>query len=369
MWILWMEEFRKIAARKILWIAFFLLLGFAAFRLFTELDDYTVTIDGESFRGQEALDRDKALTKQYAGILTKEKVKEIYHKYGFYPYSDPDNRAIEKNFLSRYVTDTFTDRRENVLEPHFYEGEEWEYWAAPYLDGKAKFDYVFGWNDFLEMYVYVLLSVYVILMLGLSPVFSEEYMLKTADIIRTTKRGKSSAVWMKLLSACTFSVFLTGMAGICLFLLYLWVYGAQGLDASAVFLSFVSFYGYCPETVGGLLLFIAALGICGALLLTGITLGFSSLCRNSFLALVLSVGTFLFPVLWIKILGPMCMEILGRTAAANVTHFMASMPVYLPMSIGFAFSKEQIALHLGTAFAVGTFGALYGYFRFRSCKE
>ena len=44
MWIIWKEEFRKIAARKILWIAFFLLLGFAAFRLFIELGHYSVTI-------------------------------------------------------------------------------------------------------------------------------------------------------------------------------------------------------------------------------------------------------------------------------------------------------------------------------------
>ncbi|MCI9216929.1 MAG: ABC transporter permease subunit [Dorea sp.] len=367
MWIIWKEEFRKIAARKILWIAFFLLLGFAAFRLFIELGHYSVTIDGENFRGQEAVDKDKALTKQYAGILTEEKVNEIYYKYGFYPYSDPDNTTIEKNFLSKYITDTFTDA--NVFNPHFYDRKEWEYKVAPYLERKAKFDYVLGWNDFLEMYVLVLLSVYVILMLGLAPVFSEEYTLKTADIIRTTKRGKSSAVWMKILSACIFSIFLTCIAGIYLFLLYLWVYGTQGLDASAVFLSFVSFYGYCPETVGGLLLFITVMGILGAVLLTGITLAFSSLCRNSFLALVLSASAFLFPVLWIKAIGPMCMGVIGRTAATNVTHFMASMPAYLPMSTGFAFSGKQTAIHLGTASAVGGLGILYGYFRFRSCKE
>lgn len=238
-----------------------------------------------------------------------------------------------------------------------------------YLEKRAQFDYVFGWSDFAEMYVLVLLSLYVILMIGLSPVFSEEYMLKTADIVRTTKRGKSSGIWIKILASCVFSVFLTCIAGIYLLVLYLLVYGAQGLDASAVFLSFAFFYGYCPETVGGFLLFIGALGVLGSLLLTGITLGFSSLCRTSFLALLLSAAAFLFPVLWIKVLAPMCMGVLGRTAAMHITHFMASMPAYLPMSTGFAFSLKQITVHIGIAFAVGASGILYGYIRYRSCKE
>lgn len=103
MWIIWKEEFRKIASRKILWIAFCLLLGFAAFRLFTELGHYTVTIDGKNFRGKEAVEMDKALTKQYAGVLTEEKIDEIYYKYGFYPYGDPENTQIEKNFLSQCI--------------------------------------------------------------------------------------------------------------------------------------------------------------------------------------------------------------------------------------------------------------------------
>ena len=66
------------------------------------------------------MDKDKALTKQYAGILTEEKVNEIYYKYGFYPYSDPDNTTIEKNFLSKYITDTFTDFPKFFLpyDPH-----------------------------------------------------------------------------------------------------------------------------------------------------------------------------------------------------------------------------------------------------------
>lgn len=371
MWTIWKEEFRKIAARKIIWSATFLLLAFATFRLFAELNDYTVTIDERNYRGQEAVDKDRALTKQYAGVLTEDKINEIYREYGFYPYADPDNTKIEKNFLSKYITDTFTGAltMESIFDLHFYEGREWERNVEPYLKGNVKFDYIYGWDDFVEIYMLILLVLYVILIIGLSPVFSEEYMLKTADILRTTKRGKGSGIWMKILAACVFAVLLTFMAGIYLLGIYLFVYGAQGLDASAVLLRFSTFYGYCPKSVGGLLFFMAFLGLLGALILSGITLGISAVCRNSFLALVLSAAVFSFPVLWIKVLGAMCMGILGPAVTTNITHFMASMPAYLPMSIGFAFSEKQIIIHAGISLAVGVSGCLYGYYRYRSGKE
>lgn len=371
MWIIWIEEFRKIAARKIIWLATFLLLAFITLRLVTQLKDYTVTIDGKTLEGQDAVEADKALTKRYAGILTEKEVNELYGKYGFYPYDDPDNTELEKNYLNRFITDHFTGFRTtgNVFDLHLYEGEEWEQNAAPYLEENVKFDYVYGWDDCVETYILVLLVSYVILLIGLSPVFSEEYMLKTADILRTTKRGKDSAVWMKILAACAFVALHILAVSIYSLGIYLWAYGAQGLDASAVLLRFSTFYGYCPKTVAGLFLFIAALGLLGSLLLTGMTLGLSAACRNSFLSLVFSAAVFSFPVLWMKVLWPMCMGILGTAVTTNITHFISSMPAFLPMSIGFSFSSEQIVIHICIAAAVGTAGFLYSYYRYRRCRE
>lgn len=240
---------------------------------------------------------------------------------------------------------------------------------TPYLEYKAEFDYIYGWSDFVEMYMLVLMVLYVILIVGLSPVFAEEYMLKTADIIRTTKRGKSSGIWMKILAACVFAVLLTALVTLCLFGIYFLVYGTQGSDASAVFLSLATFYGYCPKSVGGFLILMAALGVVGAFILTGITLGYSSACRNSFLALIMSVVVFLVPLFWIKVLLPMCQGFLKTAVIKVISHFMTAMPMYLPISTGFAFSGKQIIMHLVIAGIVGAFGMGYGYFRYRSCRK
>ncbi len=377
MWIIWKEEFKKIAARKIIWSAVVLLLGFVTFRLYSETRSYEVTIEGKTYCGQEAIRKDQELTKKYAGVLTEEKIYQIYEEYGFYPYFE-EGGTSEKNFLNRCITDRFTNFRtmfgydgtyDGNTDIRFYEGEEWDRNVAPYLRNRVEFDYIYGWSDLAEMYILLLTVLDIILIVGLSPVFAEEYTLRTADILRTTKRGKGSGIWMKISAACVFSVLLTVLASLYLFGIYLLVYGTQGLGASSRFLSFASFFGYCPGSVEGFLLFLAVLAVFGVFLLTGITLGYSSACRNSFLTLILSVVGFFVPVFWVKGLLPMFQKLLGPAAAKVITHFMVSMPVYLPMSTEFSFSGLQTVIHLGIAVAAGIFGMAYGYFRYRSCRN
>ena len=213
------------------------------------------------------------------------------------------------------------------------------------------------------MYVLIILALFVVLILGLSPVFAEEYQLKTADILRTTRRGRASGIWMKILASACFAVALT--LGACAYLwgIYLAVYGVQGLDASSILLNFATPFGYCPESVLGFFLYITCLGIIGALLLTGMVAGISAACHSPFLALILALSGYLFPVVWIKILGRMLP--LDMALSRIISHFMTSMPIYLPMSTGFGFSANQMALHLCIALAVGTGGMFTGYYRFR----
>ncbi len=304
---IWKEELYKIKSRKIIWFGVFLLLAFATIRLYNECYHYTTSIDGSVYHGREAIRRDKALASRCSGLLSEDTIAQIYKDYGFF-YYDANGNAIG-NYLNRFVTEEFTNFRQtdgNTLdEIHFREGADWEHNCAYLLENEVRFDYVYGWNDFAEMYVLVILSLFVILILGLSPVFAEEYQLRTADILRTTRRGKASGIWMKILASACFAVALT--LGACAYLwgLYYVVYGAQGLNASAVLLNFATPFGYCPESVLGFFLYITGLGVLGSLLLTGIVTGISAVCRTPFLALILSLSGYLFPLVWVKILGQM----------------------------------------------------------------
>lgn len=367
MWTIWKEELYKISSRKIIWLGVFLLLAFATIRLYGECTHYTTVIDGNTYQGLEAIRKDKELTIRFRGLLTLEKIRQIYNEYGFF-YYDADTGSAAGNYLNRFITEEFTNfRQTDGVDPeeiHFRKGADWENNSAYLLDRKVRFDYVYGWNDFAEMYVLVIVALFVILILGIAPSFAEEYQLKTADILRTTRRGKGAGIWMKILAALCFTVTLTCGACIYLWCIYLAVYGVQGLDASAILLSFATPYGYCPENVLGFFLYITFLGISGAILLTGIEMLISALCKNSFLALIFSLAVYLFPVLWMNVLRFMCP--FGQTILSHITHFMVSMPVYLPVSTGFALPSEQMVIHLCTALIVTAGGTYMSYHRYRN---
>lgn len=367
MWTIWKEELYKIITRKIIWLGVFLLLAFVTTRLYEESSQYTTVIDGKIYQGKDAILRDKALTGRYAGVLTKELVAKVHREYGFF-YYDPVSGKAANNYVSRLITENFTNfmqtEGDNPDEIHFREGADWTNNCTYLLENEIRFDYVYGWNDFVEMYILSMLALFVILILGLSPSFAEEYQLKTADLLRTTRHGKKNGIWMKILAGLCFAVFLTLLVCAYLWNLYLIVYGTQGLNASAVLVNFATPYGYCPESVLGFLLYVTALGVLGVVLLTGIVLGISASCRSPFLAVIFSIASFLLPVLWLNVLLPM--QLLGITLSRCITHFMTSMPVYLPMSTGFAIPLEQIILHLGIALTVTAGGLCLGYFRYRN---
>lgn len=369
MWKLFREEFCKIASRKIVWIGLFFLLAFVRYRLGTVQDEYSVTVNGENIYGKGAIAMDQELTAQYAGPLTEETVQKIYDRYGFF-YCDADTGERKGNFCSRFITERTTNinqvGEENPEEIQFYQGEEWERNAAPLLKGNLRFDYLYGWEDLKETYgMIVIWGLSILFIIGLSPVFSEEYTLRTADILLTTRRGKKSGIWMKMAAAFSFTLITFLAVTLYVWAIYLKVFGIQGLDASPILIGAgVPERGYSPDTIQGFFLTQFAMGLAGYLLLTTLVLMVSALCKNAFLTVVISLAGFLFPVVWVKILGPMW--ILGITMTKAVTHFMISMPAYLSLYWGFAFTEKQTVWHMVIALVTGSVSVVLGYHGYKN---
>ncbi|MDE7310246.1 MAG: ABC transporter permease subunit [Eubacterium sp.] len=370
MWTIWKEELFKIASRKIVWLGMFLLALFIGWRLYAERSNYTVTIDGQIYFGQEAICLDQKLTAGYAGIFTEQTVKKIYEDFGFY-YHDMEKDVSIGNFCNYYITQHMTNYNQvdsPVLENvRFLEGKYWEQNVAPLLNGTYLFDYTYGWNDLKETYsILTVMAISVLFIIGLSPVFAEEYSLKTANILLTTKRGKKCSIWIKAAAAA----FLVTVV-YCLFTAYIWllywtVYGTQGLDASAVFIGIMP-GGYAPADIRGFFLFSFALGLAGLILLTCITLAISALCKNAFLAVVISLAVFCIPYVWMHV-SILFAPIISKGIREAISHFMASMPFYLPVNWGFVLTARQLLIHLGIALASGICcmaGMYYAYHNYQ----
>ena len=131
---LWKMEFRKIAGRPVMNIGFLLLVCFLALILIQEAAMSYSEIDGKSYQGLEAIRADRRLAKEYEGVFTPEKAKEIVGRFGFSGYvgnrenmgdSGGSNRR-EGNYCSQFVTDSMTDFRQTGKKPEdFLDQEEW----------------------------------------------------------------------------------------------------------------------------------------------------------------------------------------------------------------------------------------------------
>lgn len=367
MWKIFQEEFRKIASRKIIWIGLLLLLGFIRFRIEWVQNDYSALIDGQMYHGKEAIKKDKELTAHYAGILTEEKLWDIYETYGLFSY-DEDTGERKGNFCNQFMTETMTNFNQVGWEDpemvQIYQGEEWERNVGRLVQSEARFDYVYGWEDLWESYgIVVILGMAVLFIIGLSPVFAEEYTLKTADILLTTQRGKKSGIWMKLAAALCFAAVVYCGVTVYVWGIYIHVFGTQGLDASPLLIG-RGYYGFCPSGIGVFFVYVFVIGLAGMLLLTCMVLASSALCKNAFLSVVISLALFLAPVVWLKVLAPM--RIFGMAMTKMVNHFMVSMPVYLCMQWGFEFPGIQIVQHLLIAAAAGAGSIALGYRKYRN---
>lgn len=369
MWKIWKEELYKLASRRILWIGLFLLAGFMGMRLLSERRNYTITIGQQTYTGQEAIEKDRQITAEYAGILTFETVEKIYDRFGFYYYNARTDSYIG-NFANQFITYKMTNfnQTEEISpeEIHFLAEEEWEQNAAPLLNGTVWFDYTYGWNDFREIFCILTVAALLLLfIIGISPVFSEEYTYQTADILLTCRRGRKSGIWLKMSAAVFLAAAVYAVSALYLFVLYAAVYGTQGLDASCVLIN-VPVSGYHPEKISGFFLYSFLLGLSAVLLVTFMTLAVSACCKNAFLTVILSLALFFLPYVWMNVLSPMLAPLLGWNIIKAVSHFIVSMPFYLSVSWGFAFSEREILLHMLTAAATGCFCAVSGYYKYRN---
>lgn len=368
MWNIWKQEIYKTASRKLLWLGLLLLLLFTGLRLYEERRHYSTQIDGQFYSGQEAIKKDQELTAAYAGILTEEKVKQIYQDFGFY-YYDAQQDQMVGNYCSQYITRKMANYNQTdtgeLEQLKFLEGDDWNHNAAPLLQSDVHFDYAYGWEDFKETFSFLMTMVlFVLFIIGISPVFSDEYMLKTADILLTTKRGAKSGIWMKITAALVLSAVIYTLFTAIIWFMYQSVYGTQGLDASAVMIG-VPLQSYGLESILHFFVFAFFLGLAALLLLISMTLAISASCRNAFLTVIISIVLFLLPYAWMQAFSILLTPFLSTNLLKAISHFMVSMPFFLPINWGFTFSGGKILMHVGIAVGMTGFCAALGYWRYR----
>ncbi|AWE07295.1 hypothetical protein DCE79_07865 [Lysinibacillus sp. 2017] len=157
------------------------------------------------------------------------------------------------------------------------------------------YDYYDGWEKMSSSFsILVALVISAIIVICLSPVFSEEYSQRTDAIILTTKYGKNKVIVAKLLSSLIFTLAVYFLFVSLHFILHAMIYGLDGYKAS---IQLHGWYYQSPYNMDFLELTIYSFGLSliGLLFIAVITLFISSKMKNPFIAVILSAAILYIP--------------------------------------------------------------------------
>lgn len=352
-------EFRKIMNRKITVIFGLVILLFSWLYFHMSVIGSDVNIeDGRILLRGEAIKRNREITQQYEGTLTIDKVNDIFARYGFPPaynaadlHIDYQNGTVDQGYYDNFCN--------QFVAQHFYwvENQEEGYTAqeadmvSRYLNPELHFAYFGGWDWFWDQFLMLFILVCVWVIIAVAPVFAEEYSLKTADILLTADRGRGRLYWTKVGAALGSASLTYWVVSLMLVLMNAWAYGWDALKVSTLFTSVINWYNKLPLWIS--VLSILLCGWAAVLALTMGVLGISSVCRNSFNAVLWSLAMYLVPpavyFIFLAQLKPTLLVYLFRKLTCSLPFlypaFFQEMPIYsrmLQSCILFAFALLMI---------------------------
>lgn len=331
------KEIYRIFSRKItllaLVVATALLVYYSTFRFAEE----AVIEDGAVYRYGEAVAQDKRIAEEFAGPLTIETIQAIWEKYGVSANREmvvlkEELEELAKqggyanycnDFVTRRFTDSITlDNGEEVLVLK----DQAALAENRYLDGSYTFGYVgMGWSWYWDQLLMTLVLISIVVIIAFSPVFSEDYAFRTADMILPTVRGRLRLWGQRTGAGVLFaSVYYWIMSGYAFLMTYI-IYGGEGLSVSCG----LTFLGYDwtrdSDPVWKAILVMQLAGWFSILALVLQIQAISSKCKSSFMSLLWSLAAYLGPIAVVNIL---LNNIPFNALVKWLKYFCYSMPLY-----------------------------------------
>jgi ABC-type transport system involved in multi-copper enzyme maturation permease subunit len=166
----------------------------------------------------------------------------------------------------------------------------------PSVTKPLTFGYSDGWAVLIQQFSNIIIFLSVLVIIAITPVFSEEYSSQTAAVILTTKHGKHSCILAKIIAAFLFGFLIYASFSLFNLLLHGAYYGFSGFEVSIQCSYLGMFVAYPADmTYGFLLTLMFSYFLLALFLLTAFTLIFSAVCRTSFIAVIISIITYILP--------------------------------------------------------------------------
>lgn len=238
--------------------------------------------------GSMSIADSKSYAEKFNGELTNDKIENIYADL----QSEPDYKYIDGNMaynilISRFITD---DDKLLTVEESFSDG----------YDSDVKNSLVWGYTEGCASTISVILSsmliIGFIIVIAISPVYSDEYTSGMDSLILTSRFGKTKVIYAKMAASIIFGLSLALFSIIMLTVLFTINYGFTGWEAS-VQLSAEGILDSVPYVLsfGKAYLIMCAVWIIAEISLAAFTSLISSVSKSSFISLLISSLVYIVP--------------------------------------------------------------------------
>lgn len=282
-------EISKLLKKKIVFIAMAAFLFIYVTMLWSWIfgNEWAVTQEGEELYGREAEAYNTEITKRFEGPLTDEKVQEILAAF---PRKDRETVKNISNNTYYPVANLFAEMdgtwNGKTVKEVFPEFDE-----APVLGMSSR------WESFLYSMMYIVMMSGILVVIVVSPIFSEEYSSGMDALILTSLHGKKRCALAKVAAAFCFAAVMEAVILLAGFLLFMAGRGVDGWNADIQLSELMIFSRVarplkCYEAAA----MTALLSMASTITVTGITLLFSAVCPTSFVSIILAAVAYLAPM-------------------------------------------------------------------------
>lgn len=282
-------EMTKLLKKKIVYITLVVFGVIYAMMLYSWIfgNEWAVTQDGTDLYGLDAAAYNREITLRYEGPLTDEKVQEILQEF---PRVDGKTTNHVSNNVYYPVAKLFAN------EDGTWNGKSVAE-VFPEFSNPPRLGMSTRWESFLYSMMYLVILAGIVLIIVVSPIFSDEYTSGMDALILTSRHGRRQCVKAKIMAAFLFA---TGLILLILglgFSMFLAGGGTAGWDADIQLSEMMVFSRVRQSlTCGRTAILTAAVSICSTWTLTGIVLLFSVISRTSFASIIASAVVYLAPM-------------------------------------------------------------------------
>ncbi|NFN86132.1 ABC transporter permease [Clostridium sporogenes] len=222
-------------------------------------------------------------------LFKNEKLDKRFHDFKGYKLNELNKDLKELKKAGKENTYEYKNKNKannmykKLSEPKFFYKEAWEY-----IDG-----FIIDFNISI---------VVIMLLLGVSPIFSEEYKTKVATIILSSKKGRRECVRAKILASIIYAIFVAFICNFISTILITKIYGIQGFNSPMQSLYDFSCSPY-NFTISQFFVKLFFTSLIGSILFVLLILIISNITKSSMMTFFISGFIFAFPMILQKVVG------------------------------------------------------------------